>query len=141
MIARYIGDRRDAALLILRVLIGVVFLMHGVGKIQGGIPGVGAFLGQVGFPVPVFFGYVLTFVEVLGGIALIIGVFTRLSALLLSIVMILAIITVKASVGLIAAPGSGGTGAELDIALLAGLLAVLLQGPGRYAVEAGREII
>jgi len=79
-------------------------------------------------------GYVVTFVELLGGILLIVGLFSRLTALLLTIDLVVAILLVKLNVGLIAPQGSG-SGAELDLALIAGLLVVLLAGPGKLSVD------
>ena len=76
----------------------------------------------------------MTFVELLGGILLIVGLFSRLTALLLTIDLVVAILLVKLNVGLIAPQGSGA-GAELDLALIAGLLVVLLAGPGKLSVD------
>src|SRR3712207_9575729 len=73
-------------------------------------------------------GYVVTIVELGGGILLIIGLFSRLAALLLTIDLVVAILLVKVNIGLIAPPQQGA-GAELDLALIAGFLAILLAGP------------
>jgi uncharacterized membrane protein YphA (DoxX/SURF4 family) len=70
-----------------------------------------------------------------GGILLIVGLFSRLAALLLTIEFIVAILTVKIHVGLIAPPNSATPGAELDLTLIAGLLVILLTGPGRISLE------
>jgi putative oxidoreductase len=83
---------------------------------------------------PVFMGYVVTFSELIGGILLIIGLLSRLAALILTIDLVAAILLVKINVGLIAPQGSG-TGAELDLALIAGFLVTLLAGPGRLSLD------
>ena len=75
----------------------------------------------------------VTFVELIGGILLIIGLFSRLAALLLTIDLVVAILLVKVNVGFLS--GGGGTGAELDLALIAGFLVVLLAGPGKLSVD------
>ena len=90
-------------------------------------------LGGLGVPLPVFMAYVVTFVELFGGILLILGLLSRLAALLLTIDLVVAILLVKVNVGLLS--GSSGTGAELDLALIAGLLVVLLAGPGRFSLD------
>ena len=78
--------------------------------------------------------YVVMFVELVGGALLIVGLLSRLSALLLTIDLVVAILLVKLNVGLIAPQGSGG-GAELDLALIAGFLVILLAGPGRFSLD------
>jgi putative oxidoreductase len=74
-------------------------------------------------------GYVVTFVELIGGVLLIVGLLSRLAALLLTIDLV-----VKVNVGLIA-PQGGGAGTELDLALIAGFLVVLLSGPGKPSLD------
>jgi putative oxidoreductase len=81
----------------------------------------------------VFMAYVVTFVAVFGGILLIVGLLSRLAALLLTIDLVVAILLVKVNVGFLS--GSSGTGAELDLALIAGLLVILLAGPGKLSLD------
>ena len=133
---KYIGDQKDFALFITRIVVGVIFLLHGIQKLQGGVDGVAGFLGNLGLPAPVFFAWVLTLVETLGGLALILGLFTEIAAILLGIVMVVAIWKVKSAVGIIAPAGATpATGMELDLALLAGLASLLLQGAGRCSLD------
>lgn len=131
----YLGNRSDIALLVLRVVIGIVFFAHGLGKFQMGVENVAGFFGSVGIPAAYLAAWVVTIVETFGGLALILGLGTRWAALPMSVVMIVAIITVKLQIGLIAPP-EGGIGYELDMTLLAGLVALLLQGAGPYSVDA-----
>src|SRR5215210_6905429 len=122
--------------LVVRVIVGVIMFAHGLQKLTQ--MGPGNFgeqaLAGLGVPLPVLMGYLVTFVEVIGGFLLIIGLLSRLAALLLTIDLVVAILLVKVSVGLIAPQGSGA-GAELDLALIAGLLVVLFAGPGRLSVD------
>ncbi|MGH8895590.1 MAG: DoxX family protein [Egibacteraceae bacterium] len=130
-----LGRFAGAAPVVVRVIVGVIMLAHGWGKLtgSGGPAGVGGFLGaDLGVPAPVFFGYVLTFLEGVGGLALIVGLLTRLAAVLLTVNLVLAILLVKIHVGLIAPQGPG---AELDLALIAGFVAVALLGPGRPSLD------
>jgi putative oxidoreductase len=80
-------------------------------------------------------GYVVTFVELIGGILLIVGLFSRVAALLLTINLGVAILLVKVNIGLLSPPDGSGVGAELDLALIAGFLVILLAGPGRLSVD------
>ncbi len=117
----------------LRVAIGIIFAAHGWQKFSMGLGGVAQFFGSVGIPLPEVSAFIVAFVELVGGIGLILGVFTRYWALLLSIIMIVAIFTVKLPNGLIGSPGRPGY--ELDLALFVGCLALLLMGPGPISLE------
>ena len=120
--------------MVVRVLVGVIMAAHGWQKLQGGPSGFAQGLAGMGVPLPELMAYVVTFVELIGGVLLIVGFLARLAALLLTIDLVVAILLVKVNVGLIAPQGSGA-GAELDLALIAGLLVVLLAGPGRLSVD------
>lgn len=74
----------------------------------------------------------ITALEIGGGLLLIIGLGTRIVALLFALEMIGTTLLVKVDMGLIA---QGGAGAELDLAMLAGSLAILFLGPGKLAVD------
>src|SRR5215210_4432780 len=122
--------------LVVRVIVGVIMFAHGLQKLTQMGPGNfgGQMLAGLGVPLPELMGYVVTFVELVGGILLIVGLFSRIAALSLTIDLVVAILLVKLNVGLIAPQGSGA-GAELDLALIAGLLVVLLAGPGKLSVD------
>lgn len=121
--------------LVVRVIVGIIMTAHGFQKLTGGPANFGGFLGQLGVPAPTLMAFVVTFVELVGGICLILGLFSRLAALLLTINLTVAILLVKVNVGLIAPPDQPGVGAELDLALIAGFLVVLLAGPGRLSLD------
>ena len=64
-------------LVILRVVVGLVFALHGFQKLtEMGISGVAGFFGSIGIPAAMLMAVIVTFVELLGGIALIVGVGT-----------------------------------------------------------------
>ena len=80
--ARFAG----LAPLLVRVIVGIIMTAHGWQKLtQMGPAGFGQVLGQMGVPLPGLMGFVVTFVELLGGILLIVGLLSRLAALLLTI--------------------------------------------------------
>ncbi len=118
-----------------RVIVGIIMFAHGLQKLLGGPANFGGALEGMGVPLPVLMAFVVTLVEVVGGLLLIIGLLSRLSALLLTIDLVVAILLVKLSIGLIAQQGAPGAGAELDLALIAGLLVVLFAGPGRLSAD------
>ena len=120
---------------VVRVLAGVIMAAHGWRKLQGGPANFGQALAGLGVPLPTLMAYVVTFVELIGGILLIVGLLSRLAALLLTIDLVVAIVLVKVNIGLLSPTDGSGVGAELELGLIAGLLVVLLAGPGRLSVD------
>ena len=116
----------DIAFMGLRTAIGVIFIAHGVGKFN---PGFAGFLtGPLGFPPEMQIPIALA--ETIPGILLIIGVLTRISSSLLSIVMVGAIFYVKNAANL-----TGERAYELDLILLAACLVIIVMGPGRVSLS------
>lgn len=133
MMKKYFGHRPNLGILILRVVLGVAFIAHGYSKFAVmGIDGVAGFFASIGIPMALFMAWVVALVELLGGIGLLLGVGTRLSAFLLSIIMIVAIFTAKFQSGFLG-------GYELDVIILGGLLALLFGGAGKYSVQREEE--
>ena len=115
----------DIANMGMRAAIGVIFIVHGVGKFNEGF--VGFLTGGLGLPAEMQIPIALA--EMVPGILLLIGVFTRLSASLISIVMLGAIFYVKQAGSL-----TGERGVEFDLILLAACLVVMIAGPGRISI-------
>ncbi len=125
---------RPLAPLVLRVVLGGLFVYHGFDKFSGGINGVLAMFDGWGVPASSVAAPLVAVIEIVGGAALIVGVGTRIAAAALGAVMIGALLFVKVDLGLV----SDGPmpGAELDLALLAGLVAIAVIGPGPFSVDA-----
>src|SRR5437588_31626 len=88
-------QRVALGLTIVRVVVGIVFIAHGAQKLFGfGLSGITGGFTQMGVPLPTLSAPVVTFVELLGGIALVLGLFTRIAAILLAIDMLGAIVLV-----------------------------------------------
>lgn len=126
MLEKIFGRYRDYSLLVLRLFVGAVFLAHGSIKLFGGLNGFIIFMIQHRVPLARVMAPVVAAIEFLGGLAIIVGLGTRTASLLLSCVMIVAMITVTSHRGF-----SGGY--DINLALLGGLLALLLAGPGKLA--------
>jgi putative oxidoreductase len=121
--------------LLLRLIIGFTFVMHGIPKVQS--PSFFAsYVATLGFPVPTFLAIVVTFLEALGGLLLMVGFGTRWIALFEIIEMTITTLVVKLPAYGFIAPGSApGTGAELDLLLLVGALVILILGPGEFSLD------
>ena len=124
---------RPAAPLVLRIVIGGLFIWHGIDKFNVGISMIEEMFTMWGVPAPGLTAPLTAVVEIVAGIMLVVGLGTRVAAMALSVVMIGALIYVKQDLGIISSQPMPG--AELDLALLAGLVAVIVLGPGRLSLD------
>ena len=108
------------------------FLAHGIDKFfLTGLGNIGGFFGQIGIPLAGFSAFLVATVELLGGAALIVGFYTRIAALLLGIITLVAMFLVHVSNGFFAQGG----GIELTLTLTAACVALVLSGAGKAAVQ------
>lgn len=122
----------DVGLAVLRVVVGAIFLAHGGQKLfVWGFAGVAQGFGGMGIPLASVTGPAVGLVEFFGGLALVVGLLTRLASLGLAVVMAGAIVLVHLRAGFFLPNGS-----EFALALLGGNLALVLMGAGGYSVDA-----
>ncbi len=123
----------DWSLLILRVVLGVVFMAHGAQKLFGafGGPGLAAIVHMMG---PI--GYLVSIGEFFGGLGLVVGFLPRFSAASIVVIMLGAIGLVHGKVGFFMnwTGQRAGEGYEYHLLAIAALLPVVISGPGRFAV-------
>jgi putative oxidoreductase len=123
------------ATILIRLLVGVVFLSEGIQKfLFPATLGVGRFL-KIGIPAPQFFAPFVGVVEILCGTLLIIGLFTRLAAIPLIIDISIAILTTK--IPMVSQAGFWSTAheARTDYCMLLGLVFLLLVGSGPLSID------
>lgn len=122
------------ATLVLRVVVGLLMAMHGYAKLTGGAAGVAGFFGSLGIPAPGIMAWVVIIIELVGGIMIILGLFTRFWAFLYVPTMAVAIVLARMKSGIIS-PQGGTFTFELELALLAGALALALLGSGPMSLD------
>jgi putative oxidoreductase len=133
---------RSGVLLVMRVVLGWIFMYHGAGKLfnfkhQGGISGTTLFFHSQGIPAAHLMAYVVGSTEFFGGLLVLLGIATPLVGLALAGDMVVAMISTTWAGGMVpkAIPHSPivADGFEIDLALLALSLAVAALGAGRFS--------
>ena len=141
------GERRWR-LLPLRVVIGYGFLAHGLAKWSRGPAGFAAMLQQLGVPLPHVTAWVVTLVEVTGGLAILVGLCIPLASVPLAASMLVAMFTVHIHFGFSAVntigltrsgPVFGPPGYEINLLYIAGLAVLAFAGPSPWSVDRWRQ--
>lgn len=115
-----LAKHRPCSLILLRIVIGAIFLTHGYMK-----------WSSFETATPLF--KILAIAEPLGGIAVMIGMLTRWAAAGLAVIMLGAMYTKIGNVGVLGFAGKGGW--EFDAIIFAGTMVLLMHGPGKWALD------
>jgi putative oxidoreductase len=135
---------RQWAPLPLRLVIGYGFMAHGWAKLSRGPAGFARLLEQIGAPLPEATAWVSTFIELLGGLAILAGACVAAVSIPLIVMMLVAMFTVHLrygfsainTIGLTAdGPQFGPPGYEVNLLYIAGLLALLVGGAGPCSID------
>ncbi|TKD72174.1 DoxX family protein [Pseudalkalibacillus hwajinpoensis] len=119
-------------LLIARVVLGIIMLAHGIQKWMGIEGVVGMFQDMIGLPG--FLAYIIAAIELIGGLALIVGLKVRIASILIGIIMIGAIVIVK--IPMVGFFGNGQmAGWEYDLSLLALAVLLSLSGSDLFSID------
>ena len=124
-------NKIEVSTFVLRIVLGISFFVHGLVKFQGGIGNIAGWFESMG--IPGFLAYVVGTVELVGGIALILGVGTRIVSALLAIILIGAIVKVKLALGFLGTAEMAGY--ELDLAFLVIALFLAVNGSKHWAID------
>jgi putative oxidoreductase len=117
---------------LLRVVVGLISLAHGTQKLSGeGFDGVASMMEGLGVPAPTLAAVALVLTEVVGGAALILGLFTRLAAVPLAFSMLVATVLVHLPNGFFSSSG----GVEFTLLLTVAYVALALTGPGEASLD------
>ena len=128
----------------LRVIVGYGFLAHGMAKLGRGAEHFTGILHAIGMPDPAFFAWLTILVELVGGIAVLLGLGVVLVSVPMAVILVVATVTVHlpygfSSIKLLAVTPSGAQfgmpGYETDLLYLAALVALVLGGSGPLALD------
>lgn len=135
MLRRLAGYESWAPLL-LRIGIGLTFFLAGLGKVLGGTDRVAGFFGSLGIPLPGLMGPLIAYLELIGGLALMLGLLTRVLSLLFVANMLVAmlLVTLPAMFGAENVV-QGFNDTRTEVLLLLGSAALALLGAGPISVD------
>jgi putative oxidoreductase len=119
-------NRNEMGNFLLRIMLGLVFLANGVVKFQGGIENTVGWFESIGLPG--FLAYAVAIIELVGGIAIILGLGTKIVSVLFGFIMLGAIFTVKLSGGFL-------NGYVYDLVLLIISIHLVLNGSKLYSLD------
>ena len=136
LIQRILNTRAGYGLTIVRIVVGIIFAAHGSQKLFGwfggnGLAGTAQWMESIGLTPGTLMALMAGGTEFFAGLALIVGLLARPAALGLSFTLLVAIFSVHIHNGLFMA----NNGYEFALALLAGTLAVLIEGAGKISLD------
>jgi putative oxidoreductase len=137
-LAGFYASWRDITYTLVRIVIGYILFMHGWVKFNGGLTGVSAGMAKMGLEPSLFFGGAAMFLETVGALCLILGLFTRFFAAALAIEIGIAFLVVHLPKGFAAAQG----GYEYVLLIGIVLFAIAIRGGGPYSLDRviGKEL-
>jgi putative oxidoreductase len=135
MLKKIIQTDQSKTTIIIRLIVGLVFLSEGIQKfLFPAIRGAGRF-EKIGLPSPEFLGNFVGTFEILCGVLILIGLFTRLASIPILLIMLVAIVTTKAEV--LADKGFWEMmhGSRTDWSMLLGSIFLLIKGAGYWSLD------
>jgi putative oxidoreductase len=132
----------------LRLIVGYGFMEHGFAKLARGPGAFPAIVHAMGLPFPHLLGWTTIAIEILGGLAILLGAFVAMASLPMAVVLLVAMFTVHlpygfSSIKLISVTAAGAKfgppGYETDLLYLACLLTLVLGGSGPWSLDARRQ--
>ncbi len=132
---KYLKTDYSRSTLLIRIMVGIVFLSEGIQKfLFPALRGAGRF-ESIGLPNPEFLGYLVGSFEVICGLLILLGLFTRYAAVPLITIMIVAISTTKIQIGLNDGFWPMMHAARTDFSMLLGSIFLLISGGGHWSFD------
>jgi putative oxidoreductase len=135
-VSTYLKGTAAWAPVVIRVVLGIIFMAHGSQKLFGafggpGISGTSHFLHGMGIEPSILWAWIVALAEFLGGLGLVLGFLTGLSSAVIIVDMLVAIATVHGTHGFWA----GGGGFEYNLLIVAVCVSLIISGPGAISVD------
>ena len=136
------------AIVPVRFVIGIGFILHGWAKLSRGPAGFGRLLDQIGVPLPHFTAWAATMLEILGGLAILFGAFVTVVSMPLIVMMLVAMFRIHLRYGFSAintvgltgdGPQFGPPGYEVNLLYVAGLISLIVGGAGALSFDGWRS--
>ena len=124
----------DTGKLILRLMVGVLLLLHGIAKMKGGVDWMTGMLAESGLPGFIRYGVYVG--EVVAPILLIVGLYARPAGLIVAFNMLVAVLLVRRADMFVIGQG-GGLAVELELLFALGGVAIYCLGSGKYSLSRG----
>jgi len=136
LIKTVLNTRAGYGITVLRIIVGILLMAHGSQKLFGffggyGLEGTGQYMASLGLNPGYLMALLSGSAEFFGGLALFLGLVARPAALVVTIMLVVAILSVHIHNGLFMA----NNGYEYGLALMAASLAILIEGGGRLSVD------
>lgn len=135
MLQRLLHTSPRATILLIRLMVGAVFLFEGIQKfLFPAVRGAGRF-EKIGLPNPEFLGSFVGFFEILSGTLILLGLFTRLAAIPTLFIMLVATFTTKGAVLTNEGFWPMMHGSRTDWAMLLGSIYLIIEGGGKWSMD------
>lgn len=135
MISYLHQNKFDFVSLLIRILVGSIFISEGIQKfLYPEARGVGRFI-KIGLPAPEFFGYFVPSFEVVCGLLVLFGIYSRLATIPLIIIMIVALLTTKLPILINDGFWEMAHAARTDWSMLIGSIIIIIIGAGKYSID------
>jgi putative oxidoreductase len=120
-----------------RVVLGLIMFMHGWLKVTGpGAAGIARYFGSLGLPAPQLLAYSAMFLEIVGGVCIVVGLLTRFFAAALAVEILIAMFAAHWANGFYVIVSQQKNGYEFVLVLGIALFFIAIRGGGRYSVDA-----
>ena len=126
------ANQIQSIVVVLRIVTGMLLLLHGIAKLTGGIDGIQALFVSKG--IPGFLAYTVHIGEIVAPLLLIVGFRTKLAALLIAFTMLVAIVVAHWS-DIFSLSEQGGWAIELQAFYLMNAVVLIVTGGGKYALS------
>lgn len=135
MFIKNLSTQNSPAISLIRLMVGTVFLSEGIQKLLfPAIRGAGRF-EKIGLPSPEFLGSFVASFEILCGLLILLGLLTRLAAVPLLIIMLVALFTTKLPIFLNEGFWEMMHASRTDWAMLIGSIFLIIKGGGKYSID------